>query len=114
LALSFREIFVAEIRPLESGVRLAVSSCRTATRGPSRDAGGTHRRQGAADDGLCGGDEAWQARNRELFADLQAKGPDSYSQQHNTDAPEHDHFAPFGLKTLGMSLKSGICPGVNF
>jgi hypothetical protein len=40
----FREIFVAEIRPMERGVRLAVSPCCTATRGPSRDAGGTHRR----------------------------------------------------------------------
>ena len=76
--------FVAEIRPLKRSVRLAVSG--TATRGPSRDAGGTHRRQGAADDCLCGGDEARQAGNRELFAELQAKGPDGYCQQHNTDA----------------------------
>ena len=40
---------------------LAVSG--TAARGPSRDPGVTHRRQRAADDGLCGGDEARQARN---------------------------------------------------
>src|SRR4029077_7201300 len=77
----FREVFAAEIRLLERSARLAVSPCRTPTRGPSRDAGGTHRRQGAADDCLCGGDEARQARNRELFAEFQAKGPDAYSQQ---------------------------------
>src|SRR5580700_3506522 len=93
---------------------LAVSPCCTATRGPSRDAGVTHRRQGAADDGLCGGDEARQSRNRELFAEFQANAPDDYSQQHNTNTPEHGHFAPFALKMPGMSSRSGICPGVNF
>src|SRR6266566_7649087 len=86
----------------------------TAPRGPSRDTGVTHRRQGAADDGLCGGDEARQARNRELFAEFQAKGPDDCSQQQNTDALEHGHFAPFALKRPGISSRSGIWPGINF
>jgi hypothetical protein len=114
ICCSFREVFATEIRLLERGARLAVRPCCAATRGPSRDAGGTHRRQRTADDCLCGRYEARQARNRELFAELQAKGPDGYSQQHNTDALEHGHFAPFALKMLGMSSKSGICPGVNF
>jgi len=107
-------MFVAEIRLLERSARLAVSPCCTATRGPSRDACGTHRRQGAADDGLCGGDEARQARNRELFAEFQAKGPDDYRQQDNTDALEHGHFAPFALKRPGTSSRSGTWSAANF
>src|SRR6185312_2345337 len=90
-------------------LELAVSPC-TATRGPSRDAGGTHRRQGTADDCLCGGDEARQARNRELLAEFQAKGPDGYSQQHNTDALEHGHFAPFALKGWECRRNRGFAP----
>src|SRR6266478_4002003 len=99
----------------KGSAHLAVVDPRcTASRGPSRDAGVTHRRQGAADDGLCGGDEARQARNGELFAEFQAKGPDDYSQQQNTDALEHGHFAPFALKRPGISSRSGIWPGINF
>src|SRR5712691_11863814 len=114
--LQFREIFVAPNSSVgKAAFGLAVVDPRgTAPRGPSRDTGVAHRRQGAADDSLCGGDEARQARNGELFAEFQAKGPDDYSQQENTDALEHGHFAPFALKRPGISSRSGIWPGINF
>src|SRR5215470_8864886 len=54
------------------GLGLAVVNARcTAPRGPARHTGITHRRQGAADDGLCGGDEAVHARNLEPLAEFQ-------------------------------------------
>jgi hypothetical protein len=56
-----------------------------ASRSPARDAGIAHRRQGAADDGLCGRDKAVHARDLEPLAELQAKGVDNYRQQTNTD-----------------------------
>ena len=37
----------------------------TPSRGPARDAGNTHRRQGTTDDSLCGEDEAVHTRNLE-------------------------------------------------
>src|ERR1700738_5148165 len=93
---------------------LAVSPCCTATRGSSRDAGVTHRRQGAADDSLCGRDEARQARKRKFLADFQTNGPDNHRQQKNADVFDHGYFAPFALKRLGLSSRSGTWSAVNF
>ena len=42
------------------------------------------------------------------------KSIDDYGQQKNTDAFEHDHFAPFGEKFPGISLRSGTWSAVNF
>jgi hypothetical protein len=84
-----------------------------ASRGPARDAGLAHRRQGAADDNLCGRDEAVHARDLEPLAEFQAKGADNYRQYTNTDALEHHDFAPLGEKMWGISSRSGIWPGIN-
>ena len=70
----------------------------TPSRGPARDAGITHRRQGTADDSLGGADKAVHARDLESLADFQTDGTNDYRQQTNTDALKHDHFAPFRVK----------------
>jgi len=45
---------------------------------PARDAGITHRRQGAADDSLRGGDQAAYPRNFESLAEFEANGADDH------------------------------------
>src|SRR5215469_6909209 len=58
----------------------------TPSRGPARDAGITHRRQGTADDSLGGADKAMHARDLESLADFQTDDTNGYRQQTNTDA----------------------------
>src|SRR5262249_1642165 len=64
-----------------------VDAHRTTARGPARDAGITHRRQGTADDSLGGADKAVHARNLESLAEFQTNDVDDYRQQTNKDAP---------------------------
>src|SRR5215472_9024160 len=63
-----------------------IDAHRATARRPARDAGITHRRQGAADYSLCGGEDAVHARNLESLADFQADGTDDNRQQTNKDA----------------------------
>ena len=69
----------------------------------------------AADDCLCGGDEARQARNRELFAEFQAERDQMVTASNATPMRLRIvHFAPFALKRLGMSSRSGNLPRRQF
>ena len=62
-------------------VTLAVVNAHcTAPRRPPGDARDAHRRQGTADDSLCGGDEAVHAWDLETFAEFQANTIDDYRQ----------------------------------
>jgi hypothetical protein len=84
-----------------------VDTCCTASRGSSRDAGVTHRRQGAADNSLCSRDEAVHTANLKALAEFQATHANDYRQQADYDALCHDHFPPFAEKMAGISLNSG-------
>src|SRR5262249_44429098 len=59
---------------------LTVHARCTPSRASARDASNTHRRQRAANNGLCSGDEAVHAWDLESFAEFQADGADDYRQ----------------------------------
>src|SRR5271170_2086950 len=74
-----------QVKPASDHLGLAVVDARpTTSRRPSGDTGITHRRQGAADDSLCGRDEAVHPRNLEALAEFQTNGANNYRQQPNT------------------------------
>src|SRR5215471_13873750 len=59
---------------------LTVHARCTPSRASARDASNTHRRQRAANNGLCSGDEAVHAWDLESFAEFQADCADDYRQ----------------------------------
>src|SRR5215831_5592646 len=87
----------------------------TPPRGPPCDARDTHRREGAANNGLSRGDEAELARSQEAPANVKAHSPEHDHQHSYTNALAHHHFAPPNLRRNmpGNSSLSGRSPGFS-
>jgi hypothetical protein len=99
-------IMADRLKPAIPGLAV-VDTCCAASRGSSRDAGITHRRQGAADNSLGARDEAVHSANLKALAEFQANRAKDYRQQADYHALRHDHFPPFAEKIAGISFNSG-------